>query len=73
MGVFTGEVFSCEDTFFLSLVGQHGSADHITNSKNAWDVGLQVIIHYDSPPLVHLDACTIKAQFVSVWLATSGD
>lgn len=71
--MFAGEVFGSKDTFFFGLVGQHGSTDHITNGEDAWHVGFEMIVDDDSTLLVHLDACTVESELISVGLATSGD
>ena len=38
--VLIGDVLYGKDTLFLSLVGQHGASDDISDTVNVWHIGL---------------------------------
>lgn len=71
MGVLARDVFGCEDSFFFGLVGQHRSADYITDCEDVWCGGLQVVVDDDSASLVDLHARLLEAQLLSVRLPSS--
>ena len=73
VGLLSSNILSHEDALLFSLVGKHSTAHHISNRQNTGDVGLKVVVHDDSAPLVHFHTCPLEAQLISVRSAPSGN
>mmetsp|Transcript_13483 Transcript_13483/g.16090 ORF Transcript_13483/g.16090 Transcript_13483/m.16090 type:complete len:249 (-) Transcript_13483:919-1665(-) len=58
-------VLDSSDTFFLSLVGEHGSLNAIANGIDVWYTRLQMVVRLDHPA-VHFDANAIKPKPIEV-------
>ena len=58
-----GHRLDAGDAFFLGLVGEHQSADHVADRVDAGDVGLKrVRVDFDETALVLLDADLFKPE-----------
>jgi len=54
-------------TFFLCLVGQHGSKGDITDAFDALDGGVELVVDDDSALIVFLDADRFEVQPFGIW------
>lgn len=61
MRVLSSEIFSCEDTFLLGFVSQHGSSHYVSDCQNVRDVGLEMIIDNNSSLLINFDSGSVKS------------
>lgn len=66
-------VLNASNTLFLSLMGQHGSLDDVSNGVDAWDVGLEVSIDFDSACLIQVDAEFLGSELLGEGSSSSGD
>lgn len=72
MRMLSSNLLSSEDSFLLGLMGQHGTSHHISNSQNARNVGLQVVVYDHSSPFVSFHSSFIKPEALSERSSASG-
>ena len=64
------EVFDSSDTFLLSLVREHGSEGHVTDTFDVLDRGAELVIDDNATLVVFLDTNSLKVQTLRVWTTT---
>lgn len=64
------EVFNSSDTLFLSLVGEHGTKGHVTDTLDILDRGAELIVDDDAALVVFLDANGFKVKTLRIWTTT---
>jgi len=67
------DVLDGSDTFFLCLVGEHGTKGNVTD---AFDVLLrsgELIVDDDATSIVELNTCSFEVEAVGVWSSANSD
>ena len=54
--------FCSHHPFFLCLVSEHGTANHIANGKDIRDRGLELLVHFHLPPFIDHNASSFEAK-----------
>ena len=67
------EVFNSSDTLLLSLVREHGSKGHITDTFDVLDRGAELVIDNNATLVVFLDTNSLKVKTVRIWTTTDGN
>lgn len=67
------DVFGRGNTLFLSFVSKHGAEGNVTDTSDALDSGIKLVVDDNATPVIELDANILEVKSLGIWSATNSD